>query len=89
MQLYLRFRFPLQAENFVRWSGNGTKVPLDRLYRKSGEWGVWHSDSVLVWNSDWRRYILAALVKDERGEDVLKGLVPVVEGILNPANRSS
>jgi beta-lactamase class A len=59
-------------------------VPLDRLYRKSGEWSVWHSDSMLVWDEGWRRYILAAMVEDPRGEDVLKHLVPVVERILNP-----
>jgi beta-lactamase class A len=59
-------------------------VPADRLYRKSGEWSVWHSDSMLVWDEGWRRYILAAMVEDPRGEDVLRQLVPVVEGILNP-----
>jgi beta-lactamase class A len=59
-------------------------VPLDRLYRKSGEWSVWHADSMLVWDGEWRRYILAAMVEDPRGEDVLKQLVPVVEEILNP-----
>jgi beta-lactamase class A len=64
-------------------------VPPERLYRKSGEWGVWHSDSMLVWNDDWRRYILAALVEDKRGEDILRELVPVVEAILNPENRTA
>ena len=59
-------------------------VPLNRLYRKSGEWSVWHCDSMLVWDGEWRRYILAAMVENSRGEDVLKELVPVVEGILNP-----
>ena len=59
-------------------------VPLNRLYRKSGEWRVWHSDSMLVWDGGWRRYILAAMVEDPRGEDVLKEIVPVVERILNP-----
>ena len=59
-------------------------VPLNRLYRKSGEWSVWHSDSMLVWDGEWRRYILAAMVEDPCGEDVLKELVPVVEEILNP-----
>lgn len=59
-------------------------VPLDRLYRKSGEWSVWHSDSMLVWDEGWRRYILVAMVEDPRGEDVLRKLVPVVEEILDP-----
>ena len=59
-------------------------VPLNRLYRKSGEWSVWHSDSMLVWDGEWRRYILVAMVENPRGEDVLKELVPVVEEMLNP-----
>ena len=58
-------------------------VPLDRLYRKSGEWKVWHSDSMLVWDEGWRRYILVAMVEDPAGEGVLKQPVPLVEGILN------
>ena len=58
-------------------------VPLNRLYRKSGEWSVWHSDSMLVWD-DWRRYILVAMIENPRGEDVLKDLVPVVERVLHP-----
>lgn len=61
-------------------------VPLDRLYRKSGEWSVWHSDSMLVWDGEWRRYILVAMIENPRGEDVLKDLVPVVERILHPEN---
>jgi beta-lactamase class A len=51
-------------------------VPLSSLYRKSGEWSVWHSDSMLVWDGEWRRYILIAMVKYPRGEEVLKELVP-------------
>ena len=43
-------------------------VPLDRLYRKSGEWSVWHSDSMLVWDGEWRRYILVAMIENPRGE---------------------
>ena len=59
-------------------------VPLNRLYRKSGQWSVWHADSMLVWDGEWRRYILVAMVEDPRGEEVLKELVPVVEAILRP-----
>jgi beta-lactamase class A len=58
-------------------------VPLDRLHRKSGQWDVWHSDSILVWSAQpWRRYILVGLVKDRQGERVLRELVPVVENLL-------
>ena len=60
------------------------EVPLERLYRKSGTWKAWYSDSVLVWGENWRRYILAALVEDQQGERILRNLVPVVEQILKP-----
>ena len=65
-------------------------VPLNRLYRKSGEYRIWHSDSILVWGATWRRYILVSLIEDERGEQILKELVPVVEHVLrpNPPRRS-
>jgi beta-lactamase class A len=62
-----------------------TAVPPDRLYRKSGEVRNFHSDSILVWDTGWRRYILASLIEDERGEQILKELVPVVEHVLRPS----
>lgn len=59
------------------------EVPLRYLHRKSGQWRVWHSDSILVWGKEpWRRYILAGMVKDRQGERVLRGLVPVIEHLL-------
>jgi beta-lactamase class A len=59
------------------------EVPLRCLHRKSGEWRSWHSDSVLVWGEQhWRRYILVGLVDNRRGEQVLKGLVPMAEHLL-------
>ena len=57
-------------------------VPLNRLYRKSGRWQLWHSDSILVWGEPWRRYILVCLVEHQQGEQVLEELVPVVEYFL-------
>ena len=60
------------------------RAPLARLFRKSGTWKIWHSDSVLVWGPVWRRYILASMVESEKGEEVLRNLVPVVEQILHP-----
>jgi len=59
-------------------------VPLDRIYRKSGTWKTYHSDSVLVWGEEWRRYILVALVESGRGEQILRDLVPMVESLLKP-----
>ena len=59
-------------------------VPLDRIYRKSGTWKTYHSDSVLVWGEEWRRYILVAIVESSRGEQILRDLVPIVENLLKP-----
>ena len=58
------------------------RAPRARLFRKSGSWKIWHSDSVLVWGPEWRRYILVGLVEDRRGEQIMRDLVPAVEEVL-------
>ena len=63
----------------------GRRAPRARLFRKSGTWKVWHSDSILVWGRAWRRYILVAMVESERGDEILEQLVPVAEAALRPA----
>jgi len=60
------------------------RAPLARLFRKSGSWKQWHSDSILVWGMTWRRYILVAMVESANGETIMRQLVPVVEGLLRP-----
>ena len=57
-------------------------APDANIYRKSGTWKNWHSDSVLVWGSVWRRYIVVALVEDPNGEKICQELILVVEEIL-------
>jgi beta-lactamase class A len=57
-------------------------APNARLYRKSGTWRNWHSDSVMVWGPVWRRYIVVGLVEDPNGEYILRNLIPVVEEVL-------
>ena len=59
-------------------------APEARLFRKSGSWKNFHSDSVLVWGKDPnRRYILVALIDDPRGEQIIRDLVQPVEIVLN------
>lgn len=60
-------------------------VSPDRMFRKSGDWNVSFSDSVLVCDDGWRKYILAALIEDKNGERILRDLVPVMEGLLKPS----
>jgi beta-lactamase class A len=59
-------------------------VPPNHLYRKSGEVRGFHADSVLVWDTGWRRYILVAMIDDARGEQILRELVPVAENLIRP-----
>lgn len=58
-------------------------APNADVYRKSGSWRNFHSDSVLVWGNPQRRYILVALVEDESGEQIMRNLIVPVEEILN------
>ena len=58
-------------------------APQARLFRKSGSWRTYHSDSILVWGSPTRRYILVALIDDPNGEQIIRDLVIPVEKVLN------
>lgn len=61
-------------------------APEAKLYRKSGSWKDFHSDSVLVWDIDpARRYILVALIDDANGENIIRNLVVPVEKVLKKA----
>lgn len=57
-------------------------APGAKLYRKSGSWKNFHSDSVLVWGDQWQRYILVGLAEDAEGEQIMRDLVVAVEDIL-------
>jgi len=58
-------------------------APNASVYRKSGSWKTYHSDSVLVWGKDLdRRYILVALIDDPNGEQIIRDLVKPVEKVL-------
>ncbi len=58
-------------------------APNARLFRKSGSWRTFHSDSILVWGKDQgRRYILVALVDDPNGEQIIRSLVKPIEKVL-------
>lgn len=57
-------------------------APNARLFRKSGSWKSYHSDSILVWGEDGRKYILVALVEDPNGEQIIRNLVFPVEKAL-------
>jgi beta-lactamase class A len=80
--------FPDLHDKFVR--ALEPTVPPERLYRKSGQWQVFHADSILVWGEPaWRRYILVGLVEHPQGEEILTELVPVAEDLLRPGNHET
>lgn len=57
------------------------KTPRAKMFRKSGSWENFHSDSILVWGPR-RRYILVGLIEDPEGEQILRDLVNTVERAL-------
>lgn len=56
-------------------------APKARLFRKSGSWKNYHSDSVLVWGPD-RKYILVALIDNALGEQIIRDLVVPLENVM-------
>ena len=59
------------------------RAPAASLFRKSGTWKNWHSDSIMVQGPDWRNYILTAMVESPNGEQIIREILPVVEDILH------
>jgi beta-lactamase class A len=56
-------------------------APKAKIFRKSGTWKNFHTDSALVWGQE-RRYILVALIEDADGEKICQDLVLEVEKVL-------
>ncbi len=61
------------------------REPRARMYRKSGTWRNYHSDSVLVRGPVWRNYILVAMTESEDGDAIMSDLVPVIEALITEA----
>ena len=60
--------------------------PEAKLYRKSGSWRNFHSDSVMVMDErTQRKYILVALAEDPSGEKIIRKLVYAVEKAMKNA----
>lgn len=64
------------------------RAPRARLFRKSGSWRDWHSDSILVWGPE-RRYILVGMVESPNGEIIIRELAQAVDAILVPETPAS
>jgi len=72
---------PAQEHKFVK--GLKEIRPDSEIYRKSGTWGLYHSDSAIVEHHG-RRYIAVALAKSSKGERWLQKLIVALDDIICP-----
>ena len=72
---------PAHEHKFVK--GLKDIQPGSEIYRKSGTWGPYHSDSAIVEHHG-RRYIAVALAKSAKGERWLQELIVALDGIICP-----
>jgi beta-lactamase class A len=61
--------------------GLKTVQPDSEIYRKSGTWGPYHSDSAII-EHDGRRYIAVALAKSRHGEQWLQKLIVALDEVV-------
>lgn len=57
-------------------------APKADVYRKSGSWRDFHSDSALVWGPN-RKYVIVVLLQDDFGEQIIRNIVKPIEKVLN------
>ncbi|MBV7267616.1 serine hydrolase [Winogradskyella luteola] len=62
-------------------------APNAKVYRKSGSWKNYHSDSALVWGPK-RRYIIVALIDNDFGESIIRNLVAPLEKVMKKERAS-
>jgi beta-lactamase class A len=70
---------PAHEHKFVK--GLKEVQPDSEIYRKSGTWGPYHSDSAIV-EHDGRRYIAVALAKSRHGEQWLQKLIVALDELI-------
>ncbi|WP_299764054.1 serine hydrolase [uncultured Dokdonia sp.] len=63
-------------------------APNAKVYRKSGSWKNYHSDSALVWGPK-RKYIIVALIDNNLGEQIIRDLVLPFENVLKKSKLAS
>ena len=62
--------------------------PDAKIYRKSGSWSRWHSDSALI-EADGRKYIIVALAESTSGGQWLSRLIKPVHAFMVPERLAS
>ena len=56
--------------------------PDAKVFRKSGSWKTYHSDSAIVWGNDGRKYILVALIDDPAGEVICRNIAKMADDLI-------
>jgi len=74
---------PAIKHKFVK--GMESKHPGSRIYRKSGTWKQYHSDSAII-EHDGRRYIAVALAKSPLGGKWLSQLIVAMDDLIYKSN---
>ena len=74
---------PAHDHKFVK--GLKEVQPDSEIYRKSGTWGPYHSDSAIIEHHG-RRYIAVALAKSAKGEKWLQKLIVALDDIICPTD---
>ena len=74
---------PAIKHKFVK--GMESKHPESRIYRKSGTWKQYHSDSAII-EHDGRRYIAVALAKSPLGGKWLSDLIVAMDDLIVKSN---
>jgi beta-lactamase class A len=77
---------PAHEHKFVK--GLKEVQPDSEIFRKSGTWGPYHSDSAIVEHHG-RRYIAVALAKSAQGEKWLQKLIVALDDIICPVEMHS
>jgi beta-lactamase class A len=77
---------PAHEHKFVK--GLKEVQPDSEIFRKSGTWGPYHSDSAIVEHHG-RRYIAVALAKSRHGEQWLQKLIVALDDIICPIEMHS
>ena len=74
------FSKPAISHKFVK--GMKQKKPEAEVYRKSGTWRQFHTDSGVVTQKD-KEYIIVAMVEHQQGGEGLVELITAVEDLMD------
>ena len=63
--------------------GLKSKNPDAEIYRKSGTWRNYHSDSALIERPDGRKYIAVGLTQNDNGGKLLENIIVDIDALID------